>query len=34
MPHPEHAVDPDVGPTGGQAVFASLFASAMAGAGA
>jgi len=34
MPHPEHAVDPDVGPTGGQAVFASLLASAMAGAGA
>jgi phosphoribosylformylglycinamidine synthase len=24
MPHPEHAVDPDVGPTGGQALFASL----------
>ena len=24
MPHPEHAVDPDVGPTGGQAIFASL----------
>jgi phosphoribosylformylglycinamidine synthase subunit PurQ / glutaminase len=24
MPHPEHAVDPDVGPTGGQAVFESL----------
>ena len=33
MPHPEHAVDPDVGPTGGQAVFASLFASATAGVG-
>jgi phosphoribosylformylglycinamidine synthase I len=24
MPHPEHAVDPDVGPTGGQPLFASL----------
>jgi phosphoribosylformylglycinamidine synthase subunit PurQ / glutaminase len=34
MPHPEHAVDPDVGPTGGQALFASLFASALAGTGA
>jgi phosphoribosylformylglycinamidine synthase I len=31
MPHPEHAVDPDVGPTGGQALFASLLESAMAG---
>ena len=31
MPHPEHAVDPDVGPTGGQPVFASLLAAAMAG---
>ena len=31
MPHPEHAVDPDVGPTGGQALLASLLASAMAG---
>ena len=31
MPHPEHAVDPDVGPTGGQAMFASLLAAAMAG---
>ena len=30
MPHPEHAVDPDVGPTGGQALFASLFAAALA----
>jgi phosphoribosylformylglycinamidine synthase subunit PurQ / glutaminase len=28
MPHPEHAVDPDVGPTGGQLVFEWLFASA------
>jgi phosphoribosylformylglycinamidine (FGAM) synthase-like amidotransferase family enzyme len=32
MPHPEHAVDPDVGPTGGQGMFASLLASAMEGA--
>jgi phosphoribosylformylglycinamidine synthase I len=24
MPHPEHAVDPDVGPTGGQPLFESL----------
>ena len=31
MPHPEHAVDPDVGPTGGQALFASLLTEAMAG---
>jgi phosphoribosylformylglycinamidine synthase I len=31
MPHPEHAVDPDVGPTGGQAVFASLVSNVMAG---
>jgi phosphoribosylformylglycinamidine synthase I len=30
MPHPEHAVDPDVGPTGGQPLFQSLFASLMA----
>jgi len=30
MPHPEHAVDPDVGPTGGQPMFASLLAWAMA----
>jgi phosphoribosylformylglycinamidine synthase subunit PurQ / glutaminase len=28
MPHPEHAVDPDLGPTGGQAVFQWLFAAA------
>jgi phosphoribosylformylglycinamidine synthase len=28
MPHPEHAVDPDLGPTGGQAVFEWLFAQA------
>ncbi len=27
MPHPEHAVDPDVGPTGGQPLFESLLAS-------
>jgi phosphoribosylformylglycinamidine synthase subunit PurQ / glutaminase len=30
MPHPEHAVDPDVGTTGGQAMFDSLFSSALA----
>jgi phosphoribosylformylglycinamidine synthase len=34
MPHPEHAVDPDVGPTGGQPLFASLFEAALAGASA
>jgi len=28
MPHPEHAVDPDLGPTGGQAVLEWLLASA------
>jgi phosphoribosylformylglycinamidine synthase len=27
MPHPEHAVDPDLGPTGGRAMFESLLAS-------
>lgn len=32
MPHPEHAVDPDLGPTGGQSLFASLLASVLAGA--
>jgi phosphoribosylformylglycinamidine synthase subunit PurQ / glutaminase len=32
MPHPEHAVDPDVGPTGGQGLFASLLAAGLAGA--
>ncbi len=32
MPHPEHAVDPDLGPTGGQALFASLLESVLAGA--
>jgi phosphoribosylformylglycinamidine synthase len=31
MPHPEHAVDPDLGPAGGQPLFASLLASALAG---
>jgi phosphoribosylformylglycinamidine synthase len=31
MPHPEHAVDPDVGPTGGQPLFESLLAGALAG---
>jgi phosphoribosylformylglycinamidine synthase I len=30
MPHPEHAVDPDVGPTGGEPLFASLIARALA----
>ena len=30
MPHPEHAVDPDVGPTGGQPLFASLLTPALA----
>ena len=34
MPHPEHAVDPDVGATGGQPMFASLLARAVARAGA
>ena len=28
MPHPEHAVDPDLGPTGGQQVFHWIFAAA------
>jgi phosphoribosylformylglycinamidine synthase I len=27
MPHPEHAVDPDLGPTGGRRIFESLLAS-------
>ena len=31
MPHPEHAVDPDVGTTGGQPLFASLLTQALAG---
>ena len=30
MPHPEHAVDPDLGPTGGQHVFEWLLSSARA----
>ena len=34
MPHPEHAVDPDVGPTGGQPLFASLLSAALQGVGA
>jgi phosphoribosylformylglycinamidine synthase len=34
MPHPEHAVDPDLGPTGGQAVLNWLFTAALARAGA
>jgi phosphoribosylformylglycinamidine synthase I len=29
MPHPEHAVDPDTGPTGGQPLFASLLERAL-----
>ena len=29
MPHPEHAVDPDTGPTGGVPLFASLFEHAL-----
>jgi phosphoribosylformylglycinamidine synthase subunit PurQ / glutaminase len=33
MPHPEHAVDPDLGPTGGQVVFEWLLARAGAGVG-
>ena len=32
MPHPEHAVDPDVGPTGGQVLFESLLSSLVAAA--
>jgi phosphoribosylformylglycinamidine synthase I len=32
MPHPEHAVDPDVGATGGQALFASLLSQVLTGA--
>ena len=28
MPHPEHAVDPDLGPTGGRAIFQWLLAAA------
>jgi phosphoribosylformylglycinamidine synthase subunit PurQ / glutaminase len=30
MPHPEHAVDPDVGATGGQPMVASLLSSTLA----
>ncbi len=30
MPHPEHAVDPDTGPTGGQPIFESLLSSVLA----
>ena len=30
MPHPEHAVDPDVGPVGGQPLFESLLSLALA----
>jgi phosphoribosylformylglycinamidine synthase len=32
MPHPEHAVDPDVGPTGGQPLFSALLSGILAGA--
>jgi phosphoribosylformylglycinamidine synthase len=31
MPHPEHAVDPDVGPTGGRRLFESLLQAVPAG---
>jgi hypothetical protein len=30
MPHPEHAVDPDLGPVGGQPLFESLLSSVLA----
>jgi phosphoribosylformylglycinamidine synthase len=30
MPHPEHAVDPDVGATGGQPMFGALLEAALA----
>jgi phosphoribosylformylglycinamidine synthase len=30
MPHPEHAVDPDLGPTGGQAILGWLLSAARA----
>ncbi|HSJ49911.1 MAG TPA: phosphoribosylformylglycinamidine synthase subunit PurQ [Actinomycetota bacterium] len=30
MPHPEHAVDPDLGPTGGQPMLAALLETALA----
>ena len=30
MPHPEHAVDPDIGPLGGQPIFESLLTSLLA----
>jgi phosphoribosylformylglycinamidine synthase I len=30
MPHPEHAVDPELGPTGGRPLFASLLESVLA----
>ena len=32
MPHPEHAVDPDLGPTGGRPLFESLLSSFVAAA--
>ena len=34
MPHPEHAVDPDLGPTGGQHILEWLLAAAGGGVGA
>lgn len=34
MPHPEHAVDPELGPTGGRAILAWLLAAGSAGASA
>ena len=34
MPHPEHAVDPDVGATGGQPMFAALLEAALSRASA
>ena len=33
MPHPEHAVDPDVGPLGGQPLFQSLLSHALQAVG-
>ena len=33
MPHPEHAVDPDVGPVGGQPLLESLVAHALEAVG-
>jgi len=33
MPHPEHAVDSDLGPTGGAPLLAALLAHALEGVG-